>query len=69
MLFSNTLKDSIATFLTSTIDQLKKMNHTLMAYTSQMFQVVTNSVTVAPTDVNFKEFHSFIADQQRIYFF
>jgi hypothetical protein len=43
-------KDSIATFLSSTIDQLKKMNHTLMAYTSQMFQVVTNSVTEAAPD-------------------
>lgn len=39
-------KESFATFLTSTIEQLKKMNTTLMAYTSQMFQVVSHSAKV-----------------------
>lgn len=42
-LMSQVNKESFGTFLASTIDQLKKMNQTLMAYTSQMFQVVTTS--------------------------
>ena len=41
-------EDSFATFLTSTIEQLKKMNATLMAYTSQMLHVV--STTKVPTE-------------------
>jgi hypothetical protein len=48
-LMSQVNKESFGTFLSSTIDQLKKMNQTLMAYTTQMFQVVSSS-NVATVD-------------------
>lgn len=48
-------KESFSGFLTTTIDQLKKMNTALMSYTSQMYQVVSGGLTqlsnAKPTEI------------------